>query len=122
MTYRLYIFIITQLATRKFVVITFGHYHIFFQTDEERGEWTISLKLSEVNKNKFSQQVKECFAARSHASFSQKSHLTIDHKYGPGIYLVRETQPTKKYLLFKALLEDLLQEADDFRDLFCLTG
>ena len=120
MTYRLYIFIITQLATRKFVVITFGRYNIFFQVDEKRGDWTISLKLSDVEQNNFSQQVKECFSARNYASFMSKSHLTIDHQHGPGIYLVRDIKPTKKYLLFKSIFEELVEEAGDYKDLLCI--
>lgn len=121
MTYRLYIFIMTQLTTRKIVCLPFGHHYIIFQVDEEKGDWSVSLKLSSLHRNKFPQQVKECFAARNRAFFSTKSYLVIDHQHGPGVYLVRDIKPTKKYLLFKALFEELVEEADDYKDLLCLT-
>ncbi len=121
MTYRIYIFIITQLATKNFVTIPFGNYNVFFQICDQKKDWSISLKIAHLDEDNCSQQIKECFSLRKRARFSSKgSQIVIDHIHGPGVYLLYDTKPMKRYLIFKEVLENLLEEADDFKELFCL--
>ena len=121
MTYRLYIYIITQLATRKFVVLPIGNKEILFRIDEEDGEWKVSLKITDLSKKGCSKQIQECFSSRSKATFFQGgSELVIDCIEGPGVYLVKRLKPSNKYMFFRDVIDQLLQEADDFKDLFCV--
>lgn len=121
MTYRLYIYIITQLATRKFVLLPIGSHTIIFRLDEEKGEWSFSLKLGAIHKKTVCRAMRDCFITRSSAHFFPGSHLTIDSIEGPGLYLVKKHPPVSQYRIFKDLIEQLMQEADDFKELLELT-
>lgn len=121
MTYRLYLYILTQLATRKFVVLPLGNHHMLFRIDEENGEWKFSLKLASLNKQNFSHQLKQCFSTRNSLTFHDpNTYLTLDNQQGSGVYLNKKMRPLHKYLLFKQVVEELLEEADDFKELLWL--
>ena len=60
MNYRIYTYIMSQLATRKFVVIELGDNQFLFRIEAHEGEWKFSLKLSSLYQNKCSNQIQEC--------------------------------------------------------------
>ncbi len=120
MNYRLYTYILTELATRKFVVIPLGTNQIIFRIEEHQGKWKFSLKLTSLELKKYSLQAQECFAARSRVSFYQGTDLVIDNVEGPGIYLVKTYPSIQQYSPLKQLIEQLSKEADDFKQLFSL--
>ena len=122
MTYRLFLYILAQLATRRLAIITIGEQTLLFQVDDDGNGWKVSSKFSQVTQKNFTKQMKECFSTRMTANFlSKDSFLTVDSIDGPGVYLVRKVQPLKTYLSFKIIVEELLSDGDNFRDLFSLS-
>ncbi len=121
MDYRIYIYIITQLATRKFVVLPLGRDQIVCRIEEGEGGWRISLKLSSLQLTKCSRQIQECFAIRQRVNFFHGTDLVINHTEGPGVYLVKTTSSIQQYSPLKQFIEEMIEEVDDFKQLFSIT-
>lgn len=115
-TYRLYIFIMTQLMTSGRIKTFICGREVTFSLDRASGKWLVSTKIRSAKKSPTS---KECFRTQNKAFFhTQGAYLDEEGGEGKGVYLKQSFSPLNKYTLFKSYLECYLAEAKDWHKIF----
>lgn len=111
-TYRLFLYILTQLSTVGMAKIFICGYDIFF-TVENVENWLISTKIkSFLNKNTFA--FKELFQNRINSKiYFSNSYLTLDS----GINLNQNVIKINKYKKFSILMKNYLEEVNDWKEI-----
>lgn len=118
MSYRLFLYIITQIITNGRVKAIINGSCVEFSQNIYTKKWVITSQVS-FGEGGHTQTIRECFPGYSKASFTNDGVCLIQDPKNPGQILLRqEINPIDKYKFFQTVLKDFLGSVEDWTEVF----